>query len=80
LKEHPVPDITNLQEIQNKIRSQAERYEQQAMTDAEKSAANSDWHTALALYQEALSRLRTVQSCSKGSSNSCSVRYRALPD
>jgi len=57
LKEHPVPDITNLQEIQNKIRSQAERYEQQAMTDAEKSAANSDWHTALALYQEALSRL-----------------------
>ena len=66
LKEHPVPDIANLQEIQNKIRSQAERYEQQAMTDAEKSAANSDWHTALALYQEALSRLPESTTLQQG--------------
>jgi hypothetical protein len=57
LDEHPSPDITNLQEIQKKILSQAERYEQQVMADAEKFAADSDWHTALALYQEALSRL-----------------------
>lgn len=57
MNERPAPDVTNLQEIQNKILSQAQRYEQQVMADAEKSAANSDWHTALALYQEALSRL-----------------------
>ena len=57
LDEHPSPDITNPQEIQKKIRSQAAHYEQRVMADAEKFAANSDWHTALTLYQEALSRL-----------------------
>lgn len=66
LNEHPSPDITNLQEIQKKILSQAERYEQQVMVNAEKSAANSDWHTALALYQEALSRLPNSEILQQG--------------
>ncbi|MDD5412639.1 MAG: hypothetical protein PHF31_14715 [Methylobacter sp.] len=57
LDEHPSPDVTDPQEIQKKILGQAERYEQRVMADAEKSANNNDWHTALALYQEALSRL-----------------------
>jgi hypothetical protein len=57
LDEHPSPDITDPQEIQKNILGQAERYEQRVMADAEKSANNSDWHLALALYQEALSRL-----------------------
>jgi len=66
LDEHPSPDITNLQEIQKKILGQAARYEQQVMADAEKSAANSDWHTALALYQEALSRLPDSELLQQG--------------
>jgi len=49
-----------------KILGQAERYEKRVMADAEKSAANSDWHTALALYQEALSRLPDSELLQQG--------------
>jgi len=66
LNDHPSPDITNPQEIQKKILGQAERYEKRVMADAEKSAANSDWHTALALYQEALSRLPDSELLQQG--------------
>lgn len=66
LDEHPSPDITNPQEIQKRILSQAERYEQQVMADAERFAANSDWHTALALYEEALSRLPDSKTLQQG--------------
>ncbi|MFA6163943.1 MAG: hypothetical protein WC685_11000 [Methylobacter sp.] len=66
LNDHPSPDITNPQEIQRKILGQAERYEKRVMADAEKSAANSDWHTALALYQEALSRLPDSELLQQG--------------
>ena len=66
LNDYPSPDITNPQEIQKKILGQAERYEKRVMADAEKSAANSDWHTALALYQEALSRLPDSELLQQG--------------
>ncbi|MEI6125639.1 MAG: hypothetical protein WCQ99_03710, partial [Pseudomonadota bacterium] len=66
MREQPSSDIASLQEIETKIRIQTEHYEQQVMADAEKSAANNDWQNALALYQEALSRLPESKSLQQG--------------
>jgi len=57
VKESPSPATSDLQEIQEKIKSHIARYEQQVIAEAEKSVATTDWGEAFALYRVALSRL-----------------------
>jgi tetratricopeptide (TPR) repeat protein len=57
LKESPSPATSNLEEVQEKIKSHIASYEQQVIAEADQAVATSDWGAAFALYRVALSRL-----------------------
>lgn len=66
LNESSTSVINTPEKTQEKIHNQIAHYEQQVVTNAEAAAANSDWRGALALYQDALSRLPDSKPLQQG--------------
>ncbi|NOU13908.1 MAG: hypothetical protein HOO92_08105 [Methylococcaceae bacterium] len=66
LQEHPDPEVSDPQTLQDKISDQSLRYEQQVIIEADKALAKEDWRSALDLYQEAMERLPTSKKLKEG--------------
>lgn len=66
LHEHPVPEVSNPQLLEDKVLAQAGRYEEQVIDAADKAAAKGDWRSALDLFQEALARFPDSEKLKAG--------------
>jgi len=66
LQEHPNPEVSNPQQLQDKVIEQARHYEQQIITSADNAAAKDDWRSALELYNEALAHFPNSEKLQQG--------------
>ncbi|MDD5113500.1 MAG: hypothetical protein PHC94_05745 [Methylobacter sp.] len=66
LQEHPNPEVSNPQQLQNKVIDQARYYEQQIITAANNAVAKDDWRSALDLYNEALTHFPNSEKLQQG--------------
>lgn len=66
LQEHPNPEVSNPQQLQNKVIDQARYYEQQMITAANNAVAKDDWRSALDLYNEALTHFPNSEKLQQG--------------